>query len=215
MLVQDRMSAPAVTITPDAVLRDALSLMHAHRFRRLPVVDASGKLIGIVTERDLQPALPSRVGSPSVWELNYVVSNVQIREVMTEGAITTTPDTPIEDVARLMIDTKTGGLPVVDDQDHVVGVITETDIFRAFVEMFSGGQSGLRLTLEMPEGKNVLLELVKAISEVGGSIVSVGSFCGDVTGERGLIVKVRGARKDQLVDILEALGDHVVDARDV
>jgi acetoin utilization protein AcuB len=94
-------------------------------------------------------------------------------------------------------------------------VITETDIFKAFVEMFAGGHPGLRLTLDVPEGKEVLLELGKAISELGDHLVSVGSFYGDISGKRGLVVKVRGVRKDQLVDALEALGDHVVDARDV
>jgi acetoin utilization protein AcuB len=215
MLVRNRMSAPAVTVTPDAVFRDALRLMHTHGFRRLPVVDASGRLMGIVSEGDLQPASPSRAGAPSVWEQNYMLAHVQIREAMTEDVVSTTPDVPIEDVARLMIDTRTGGLPVVDDQKRVVGVITETDIFKAFVEMFGGGQAGVRLTLQIPEGRDVLLELAQAVSDVGGTIVSLGSFGGDVHGGQGLVVKVRGAGKDQLVDILEALGDHVVDARDV
>jgi len=108
-----------------------------------------------------------------------------------------------------------GGLPVVDEADRVIGVITETDIFKAFVDMFAGGHPGLRLTLEVPEGKDVLLELGKTISELGGSIVSVGSFSSNAPGKRGLVVKVRGARKDQLVDMLEGLGDHVANARDV
>lgn len=215
MLVHDRMTAPVVTISPDAVLRDALKLMHAHRIRRLPVVGESGLLVGIVSERDIPHTSPSRAGSLSVWDLNYLLSQVQICEIMTEDVITTTPDTPIEDVAWLMIHTTTGGLPVLDEQDHVVGMITETDIFRAFVEMFAGGRSGLRLTLEVPEGEEVLLGLSGAISELGGQIVSVGSFSPDVLAKRGLVIKVRDASKKQLVDTLEALGDHVVDARDV
>ncbi|MGD9028416.1 MAG: CBS domain-containing protein [Anaerolineae bacterium] len=215
MLVKDRMSAPAVTVTPDAVFRDALRLMHGHGFRRLPVVDGGGRLVGIVSEGDLQPASPSRAGSPSVWEQNYMLAHVKIRDTMTEEVITTTPNTPIEDVARLMIDTRTGALPVVDEQDRVVGVVTETDILKAFVEMFGGGHAGLRLTLQIPEGRDVLLELAQAISGGGGTIVSVGSFGGDVRGEQGLVVKVSGASKDRLVDVLEALNDHVVEARDL
>jgi acetoin utilization protein AcuB len=215
MFVRDRMSSPAVTITPDKVLRDALRLMHQGHFRRLPVIDESGKLVGIVSEADLSQTSPSRPGSLSVWDLNRVLSRVQIREVMTEEVMTTTADVPVEDVARLMTENRVGGLPVLDGEDHVIGVITETDIFKAFVEMFAGGHSGLRLTLEIPQTKDVLRELTKTISELGGNIVSVGSFYSDATGRRGLVVKIRGARKDQLVDTLEALGDHVVDARDV
>jgi acetoin utilization protein AcuB len=179
------------------------------------VVNKKGKLVGIVSERDLLYASPSPATSLSVWEIPYLLSKIHIREIMTKEVITTTPDAPIEDAARLMADNKIGGLPVVDERNRVVGVITETDIFKAFVEMFSGGHSGLPLTLEIPERKDVLLDLSKAIRALGASIVSVGSFYGDVSGERGLVVKVKDARKSQLVDTLEALGDHVVDARDV
>jgi acetoin utilization protein AcuB len=114
-----------------------------------------------------------------------------------------------------MAENKIGGLPVVNKDGRVIGVITETDVFKTFVEMFAGGHSGLRLTLEFPERKGVLLELCRAICDLGGSIMSVGSFYGHLSGERGLVVKVRDVDRDQLVGTLEVLGDHVVDARDV
>lgn len=215
MFVRDRMSSPAVTATPDTVFRDALSVMRKHRFRRLPVIDEDGKLIGIVCERDLVYASPSQTGSLSVWELNHLLSHVQIRQLMTENVITATADTPVEDVAQLMTDNKIGGLPVVDEHSRVIGIITETDIFKAFVEMFAGGHSGLRLTLEIPETKDVLLELAEAISDLGGTIVSVGSYYGEEPDKRGLVVKIRGASEDEVVEALEALGDHIVDAREV
>ena len=134
---------------------------------------------------------------------------------MTTDVITTTPDTPLEDAAYLMADNKIGGLPVVDEHSRIVGVITETDVFKTFVEMFAGGRPGLRLALEVPERKGVLLEVCKAIFDLGGAILSVGSFYGHLSGERGLVVKVRDVDKDQLVGALETFGDHVVDARDV
>lgn len=215
MFVRDRMSSEPVTITPDTPFQDALQLMREHRFRRLPVVDKQGKLVGIVSERDLLYASPSPATSLSVWELNYLLSKLQVREIMTRAVITTTPDAPIEDAARLIADNKVGGLPVVDEKNHVVGVITETDIFKTFVEMLGGGQSGLRLTLQVPEQKGVLAELARAIFELNGNVVSVGSFYGDDPGERELVVKVQGVSREQLVDTLEALGDHVIDAREV
>ena len=215
MFVRDRMSMPAVTITQDTSLHDALVLMHDRQFRRLPVVDKKGRLVGIVSERDLLYASPSSATSLSVWELQYLLCKLQVRGIMTTDVITTTPDTPLEDAACLMGDNTLGGLPVVDEHRSVVGVITETDVFRTFVEMFAGGHPGLRLALEVPERKGVLLELCQAIFDLGGSTVSVGSFYGDVAGERGLVVKVRDVDKGQLVGTLETIGDHVVDARDV
>ena len=215
MFVSDRMSSPPITITPETPFQDALKLMRDHRFRRLPVVDNKAKLVGIVSERDLLYASPSQATSLDVWELHHLLSKVRVREIMTQDVITTTPDTPIEDASHLMVENKIGGLPVMDEESRVVGVITETDIFEVFNEMFAGGYFGLRLTLQVPERKGVLAELCRAISELGGSMRSVGSFYGDVSGMRGLVVKVRDVGKDQLVDTLEALGDHVLDARKV
>jgi acetoin utilization protein AcuB len=215
MFVRDRMSSPAVTITPDVPFQDALKLMHNHSFRRLPVVDEKDKLVGIVSERDLLYASPSKATSLNVWELHYLLSKVKVREIMTTDVISTRPETPIEDAAHVMADMKIGGLPVADEDRHVVGVITETDIFVAFDELFAGGKSGLRLTMDVPKKEGVLATLCGAVFELGGSIVSIGAFGESGSGERRLVIKVQNVGKDQLVDTLEALGDHVVDVREV
>jgi acetoin utilization protein AcuB len=209
------MSAPAVTIRADTAFQAALKVMRDHSIRTLPVVNKKGKLVGIVTERDLLHASPSAATSLSIWEVHYLLGKIQVKDIMTKDVITTEPNAPVEEAARLMVAHKIGGLPVLDEDESVVGVITETDIFETFVEMFAGGHAGVRLTLEVPERKGVLAELSTTIAELGGSIESVGSFFGDVAGERELVIKVRGVSKDQLVETLEALGDHVVDARDV
>ncbi len=215
MFVRDRMSSPAVTVHPDTPFPEAMQLLREHKFRRLPVVDRDGRLVGIVSERDLLYASPSPASSLSIWEMNYLLAQLKIEEIMTTPVITTTPDTPIEDAAHLMVTHKVGGLPVVDDENLVVGVITETDIFKTFVEMLSGGERGLRLYIQVPERKGVLAELASTIAEQGGNIVSVGTFQGESAEERRLLIKVQGVAKEQLVDTLEALGDHVLDAREL
>ncbi len=215
MFVRDRMSSPAVTVTPDTPFPEAMQLLRERKFRRLPVVDKDGKIVGIVSERDLLYASPSPASSLSIWEMNYLLAQLKIEEIMTKKVITTTPDTPIEEAAHLMVTNKVGGLPVVDEENKVVGVITETDIFKTFVEMLGGGEKGLRIYLQVPEGKGVLAQLASAITELGGNIVSVGTFYGASPEERHLLIKVRGVAKDQLVDTLEALGDHVLDAREL
>jgi acetoin utilization protein AcuB len=215
MLVKDRMSSPAITITPETPFQDALKMMHDHQFRRLPVLDKSGRLVGIVSERDLMYASSSPATSLSVWELNYLLSKLQVKELMTKKVFTTAPDSFIEDAARLMAENRIGGLPVVDSQDRVIGVITETDIFRTFVQMYRGGHAGLRLTLQVPDRKGVLAELSQAIFDLGGDIVSVSSIYDEEREAYVLVIKVLGVKKDQLIDALEALGDHVVDAREV
>lgn len=215
MFVRDRMSSPAVTITPGTRFRDALKLMHDRQFRRLPVVNKKGKLVGIVSERDLLYASPSQATSLSVWELHYLLSKIQVREIMSDDVITTTPDTPIEDAAHLMVDNKIGGLPVVGEDNRVVGVITETDIFETFEEMYREDYPGLRLTLEVPDRKGVLAELTKAIFDLDGDIVSMSSLYDDTTGDYRIVIKVQDVNKERLVETLEALGDHVLDVREV
>ena len=215
MFVRDRMTTPVATVTASTSFPDALKLMRDRQFRRLPVVDRRDRLVGIVSERDLLHAAPSDATSLSIWESQYLLAKLETKRIMTKDVITVTPDAPVEDAARLMVANKIGGLPVVDEQNRVVGIITETDIFETFVEMFAGGQAGLRLTLRVPQRKGVLAKLSTTIFELGGSIESVGSFYGEVAGERELVVKVRDVSKDQLVETLESLGDHVVDARDV
>jgi acetoin utilization protein AcuB len=215
MLVKERMTTPAMTITPETSFQDALKMMRDHKFRRIPVVDQDGKLLGIVSERDLLHASPSPATSLSVWEVNYLLWKLKVADIMTHHVITIAQDAPIEDAANLMVTRKIGGLPVVNAANQIVGVITETDIFKAFAEMLGSGEKGLRLTLKVPSGSGTLARLSQAIYDAGGLIVSVGSLDKESAKERELIIKVRGVSKDKIVSVLEALGDHVIDAREV
>ena len=215
MLVRERMTTPAVTITPETPFQEALKLMRDKKFRRLPVVDSAGKIVGIVSERDMLHASPSPATSLSVWEVNYLLWKLKISDIMTHNVLTINQDMPIEDAASLMVTHKIGGVPVVDNGGKVVGVITETDIFKAFVEMLGGGEHGLRLTVQVPTGSGTLAKLAGKITELGGLILSVGSMDRETDGAREIVVKVKGVTKDKLISALESIGDHVVDAREV
>ncbi|MEZ4705913.1 MAG: CBS domain-containing protein [Caldilineaceae bacterium] len=133
MLVKEYMTSPAVTISAKMGIQEGLKMMHEGGFRRLPVVDEHGKLAGIVSERDLLHASPSQATSLSIWELNYLLSKVQIKEIMTKNVMVTRPDAALESAAGIMLDNKIGGLPVVDEHNKVIGIITESDIFKAFL----------------------------------------------------------------------------------
>jgi len=130
-LVKDWMTPDPITIDPQTTLPEAGRLMKECNIRRLPVVE-SGRLVGIVTLGDVREASPSNATSLSIYELNYLISRLTIGELMTRDPISIAPDTSIEAAARLMLEHKIGGLPVVD-RDKVVGIITESDIFRLLV----------------------------------------------------------------------------------
>ena len=135
MLARDLMSSPATTVGPDASCSDALRLLEEHRCRRLPVVDRKGCLIGIVSVHDLPGSIPSLLVPLTTFERRYLLDTVSVRRVMKKRVITAAPDTLIEHAAQLMLVNQVSGLPVVDEQNCVVGVITETDLVKAFVEM--------------------------------------------------------------------------------
>jgi acetoin utilization protein AcuB len=147
--------------------------------------------------------------------MNYLLSRLKVEELMTEDVVTVMSDTPIEDAAHLMVVNRIGGMPVVDADGRAVGIITETDIFKAFVELLGGGQPGLRLSLEVPTASGTLAKLSQTIFELGGNIISLGTLSQEDDGPGHMIVKVQDVAKAHIVESLEALGDHVLDARDV
>jgi CBS domain-containing protein len=135
--VQQWMTAPVVSVTPDTPITVADQLMRERKIRRLVVVDHS-KVLGIVTKGDIREAKPSDATTLSIWELNYLLAQLTVEKVMTRDVLTVHIDDPISHAARLMLENKVGGLPVVDGDNKLVGMITESDIFRMLVSTLEG-----------------------------------------------------------------------------
>ena len=138
MLIGERMSRPVITIRPETPIQEALNLMRHEHIRRLPVTDPRGRLIGIVTERDLLHASPSEATSLSIWEIHYLLSKITVERIMTRDPATVTEGTPVEEAARIMADQHVGSLPVMRGEE-IVGIITETDILQAFLQLRGKG----------------------------------------------------------------------------
>lgn len=135
ILVKDWMTKQVRVVDTHTPMTEAYDLMKRHGIRRLPVVH-NGKLVGIVTLGDLREARPSPATSLSIYELNYLLAKLTVGQVMTHHPYTITPDTPVQKAARIMLERKVGGLPVVDGEDKVVGIITESDIFRMLIDQW-------------------------------------------------------------------------------
>ena len=135
-LVQDWMTREVIEIAPDTSLREAHEIMKHKKIRRLPVV-TNGKILGIVTLGDIRGAEPSQASSLSVWEMNDLLANLKVSEIMTRNPATIQQGASIGEAAQIMLDKKFSGLPVVDEENHLVGIITESDIFRMVVEEWS------------------------------------------------------------------------------
>ena len=214
MLVRERMSKSPVTTTPDTSVTDALRLMRERKVRRLPVMDAHGKLVGIVADQDLLYATPSPVSSLSVWEMNYLLAKLKVEEVMTRQVITVTEDTPVEEAARIMVDSKIGGLPVMRD-GQLAGIVTETDLFKVFLELLGARQPGVRVTALIPGVKGTLAKITSAIFGAGGNIMGF-SQSKDATGTRWQVtIKVQDVAKDKLVEVLKPVVQEILDVREL
>ncbi|MFO7917340.1 MAG: CBS and ACT domain-containing protein [Anaerolineae bacterium] len=213
MLVKERMSRHPITIRPDVSLHDALKLMREEGIRRLPVLDKEGKLVGIVLEKDLLYASPSPATTLSVYEMNYLISKITVDELMTRNVIVVEEDCPLEEAARIMVDNDIGGLPVMRG-DTLVGMITESDLFKIFAELLGSRIWGLRVTIKVQEGRGVLARLTEALASHGGNIVALGTFWGDDPTNREIAFKVQGIEEEKMEEILQDLDAELVDLRE-
>ena len=193
MFVGDRMSRPVITVSPDDTVNDVLAMFNKEHIRRAPVMK-SGKLVGVVSQTDLLNASPSKATSLSIWESNYLVSKLTIKNVMSKKVISVDADTPIEDAARIMADNKIGGMPVMNN-GRVAGVITETDLFKVFLELMGARQKAIRVTAIVEEKPGALANVTKAIAEQGGNFISFGVFSGPDTNTKVVTFKVDGIKK--------------------
>jgi acetoin utilization protein AcuB len=209
MLVEKRMKLHPVTVSPEDSFRHAMTLIRQKGIRHLPVVEGD-RLVGIVTDRDIRQASPSPATSLEVHELHYLLERVKVREIMTKRVYTVAPDTPIEEAARLMLQHKIGGLPVLDG-GKLGGIITETDILAAFVEVMGIQPQQTRLELVLEDRPGAFLEVCRTIQEQGGDIVSVVTATAVHRGQetKVLIFRLDGVQVDPLVKHLEA-GGHTV-----
>jgi acetoin utilization protein AcuB len=214
MLVGRRMTRDPITVGPDMPIADALELMRQKKVRRFPVVDKKGKLIGIVSQDDLLHASPSSVTSLNVWEVTYLLSKVKVKEVMAKDVITICEDCTVEEAAAVMQENKVSGLPVMRDDD-LVGIITESDMFRIFLELFEAKEKGVRLTVMAPYVKGSLAELSSTVTERGGLILALNTFSGDAPSTWGCTMKVADVSKDELIEIVKPLVVKIVDVREI
>ena len=211
MLVRERMSHPVITVKPKLPIMEALKLMKKEKIRRTPVID-SGKLIGIISDKDLLNASPSDATSLSVWEINYLLSQITVKEVMSKNVITVEESTPIEEVARIMADNKIGGVPVMRD-GRVVGLITETDLFKLFLDLMGAREMGVRVTALVPEKKGELAAITQAIADAGGSFISFTQFSGEDQTNREVTFKVSGLDEATVTEKVTPYVERIIDVR--
>ncbi len=212
MTVGQRMTKNPITVKPDTPVSEAQYTMRKEKVHRFPVIDKDSKLRGIVTEKDLLYATPSPATTLDVYEMSYLLSKLKVDEVMTTELVTVTEDTPIEEAARILVDNNIGGLPVLKD-GRLVGIITESDLFKVFLEMFASRQKGVRMTMVVPEEKGELTKLSGAVSAAGGNIIALGTFLGEDSSQTLLTMKVQDLSMEALQKAVQPFVKRIVDTR--
>ena len=211
MLVGERMKRPVITLNPEMSIMDAFDLLRREKIRRATVV-RDGKLVGIISDKDLLNASQSPATSLSVWEMNYLMSKIQVQDVMTKKVLTVTEDTPLEEAARIMADNKIGGLPVMRGE-NIVGIITETDLFKIFLELLGAREMGVRVTALIKDERGQLAQLTQALANQGGNFVAFGQFSGDDSSNCLVTFKVEWITLDQVQSVLTPLVERIIDIR--
>jgi acetoin utilization protein AcuB len=201
MIVEKRMSKQVVTVSPNLSLTDAISLMKQEKIRHLVVVEKD-KLVGLVTQNDLENALPSQATSLSIWEMNYLIEKILVKNVMIKDVVTANEEMPVEEAARLMVDNKISCLPVLRGKE-VVGIITETDLFRIFLEVLGARQKGVRVAAVISHEPGTIAKLTQAIYQVGGDILALVTFAGSSLSSKEITLKVQGVEQQKLQEAIE------------
>lgn len=203
MFVKDCMTTSPITISKSTPILDALEKMKKLKIRQLPVTE-KGRLVGLVTERELLTVTPSPATTLSIFEMNYLLSKMVVGEVMVKDPITVHPETPIEEAALIMRENKAGSLLVME-AGELVGIITQTDIFDAFIEFFSVKKAGTRLVLQVHDRVGAIADLSEIIRDMNINIRGL------VIHRKGndmvhMVVRVNTVEHEPLVKELEARG---------
>ena len=220
MLVKERMTVHPLTMEPTASITEAHRYMRENNIRHLPIVDKRKRLAGLVTRETLLQAMPSSVTTLSIWEMNYALNKLKVRDVMVKDVITVEEDVSIERAARIMAENKIGCLPVmrgdpsISSGQALVGIITDIDMLSTLMELMGARQAGIRVTLQVPDAPGELAKVTAAIAAQGGDITACGTYPAEKALKASIVLKVRHVPQDDLVAGLRGLeGVEVQDVR--
>jgi len=172
MLVKDWMSRTVITIDANDSMQDAMKLLKDHEIRMLPVLEY-GKLVGIVTDRDLKRASASDATTLEIHELLYLISNIKVKEIMTQNPITVPIDHTVEETAQILLKNEISGVPVLGHDGAIAGTITQADLFRVIISLTGVDQKGIQLALQIEDTPGAISESINIIRKYGGRIMSI------------------------------------------
>ncbi len=204
MLVENWMSKDVITVDVNDSMQDATRLLKEHNIRGLPVME-NGKLVGVVTDRDLKKASASDATTLEIHELLYMISRIKVKEIMTKNPITIPVDSTIDEAAEVLLENKLSGAPVVDDKGQVVGIITQIDIFRVIISLTGARKKGIQFGFQLEDRPGSIKEVADIIRKYGCRLMSILSSHDDQVDYRHVYIRVCGCDREKLGELKEEL----------
>jgi len=207
MLVKGWISNQVISVDEETSMMKAYVLMKENNIRRLPVV-RKGKLVGIVTDTDLKEACPSTATTLDIYEINYLLSEIKVKESMSKDVVYVKPDETVEFAAILMLENKISGLPVVNDQRNLIGVITQTDIFKALIHISGVYKGHIQFALCLEDRPGSVKEVGDVIRSFGGRMVSIlTSYDLADEGYRNVYIRIKPMEQEKLAQLVNILDE--------
>lgn len=211
MFVRDYMTPDPVFVSPEDNFPQAMHVLRKRGVRHLPVLE-EGQLVGVVVEKDLLSNQPSPATTLSLYEIYSLLEQLRVRQIMSRPVITVGGDCPLEEAARIMVANQISCLPVMDGE-KLIGIITETDVFKALVEVLGGEEEGVRLVLRALDRVGVLAKIVSRIAEAGGNILAITNTKVMDDRFREVLIKETGAKREDLLRMEYGMEVEVLDMR--
>lgn len=192
MLIKDWMTKDPIVVQPESSIMKAAKKMKENNIRRLPVVDESGKLVGIVSDRDIKEASPSKATTLDMHELYYLLSEIKVGDIMTKKPLTVRAEDTMEKAAVILMRNHIGGLPVIDADDKVVGVVTDSDVFTVLVRITGALYGGLQFAFDLPDAQGSLKAVLDDFKAADARIVSIlTSYEQSDAGRRHVYIRIK------------------------
>ena len=206
MLIRNWMTPEVITVTPDTSLLKLGKLMRDHGVRRLPVLDG-GRVVGIISDRDVRDASPSKATTLDMYEMHYLLAEIKAKDIMTPKPVTIKPTDTVEKAAMIMLDRKIGGLPVVDEKGELVGIISDQDVFKALVNITGVRDGGIQLGMEIANEAGAMRPIFDLLRKHGARILSVLST-NNQEGQRNIFLRIRDLPDDAREALLRDVQEH-------
>lgn len=208
MFIKDRMTKNPYTIQVNASINALMALMREKNLKKVPVLDGD-KLVGIVTDRDVERVSPSTATTLSIFEINYLLSKSTVRDAMTKNVLTASPEDHIEDAAVLMRDQHVSALLVVDENKKLIGIVTESDLFDALIDMLGARFKGTRIIIKLANKPGMLSKLTGVIAETGTNISHLAMIVADDDSDAEMLLRTDSEEPTALKEAITKAGFNI------